>query len=93
MKFWLDCRLISPASMRCMRRLTSKAMTTLTLNVWLGKMTADKENSLQLGVLVTAGASGIGRVIAESFAHTGARLHICNIADAALDEIAQTHRT
>ncbi len=79
--------------MRCMRRLTSKAMTTLTLNVWLGKMTADKENSLQLGVLVTAGASGIGRVIAESFAHTGARLHICNIADAALDEIAQTHRT
>lgn len=56
-------------------------------------MTADIENSLQLGGLVTAGASGIGRVIAESFAHTGARLHICNIADAALDEIAQTHRT
>ena len=56
-------------------------------------MTADKENSLQLVVLVTAGASGIGRVIAESFAHTGARLHICNIADAALDEIAQTHGT
>ena len=56
-------------------------------------MTADTENSLQLGVLVTAGASDIGRVIAERFAHTGARLHICNIADAALDEIAQTHRT
>ena len=56
-------------------------------------MTADTENSLQLGVLVTAAPSGIGRVIAESFAHTGARLHICNFADAALDEIAQTHRT
>ena len=56
-------------------------------------MTADKENSLQLAVLVTAVASGIGRVIAESFAHTGARLHFCNIADAALDEIAQTNRT
>ena len=56
-------------------------------------MTADTENYLQLGVLVTAGASGIGRVIAESFAQTGARLHICNIADSALDEIAQTHRT
>lgn len=55
-------------------------------------MTADKENSLQLGGLITAGASGIGRVIAESFAHTGARLYICNIADAAFDEIAQTHR-
>ena len=56
-------------------------------------MTADPENSLQLGALVTAGVSGIGRVIAESFAHTGARLHICNIADAAPDEIAQTHPT
>ncbi len=32
-------------------------------------MTADTENSPQLRVLVTAGASGIGRVIAESFAH------------------------
>ena len=56
-------------------------------------MTADPENSLQLGALVTAGVSGIGRVITESFAHNGARLHICNIADAAPDEIAQTHRT
>ena len=56
-------------------------------------MTAYTENSLQLGVLVTAGARGIGRVVAESFAHSGARLHICNIADAAFDEIARTHRT
>ena len=56
-------------------------------------MTADTENYLQLGVLVTAGSNGIGRVIAESFAHTGARLHLCNISHAALDEITQTHRT
>ncbi len=39
-------------------------------------MTADKENSLQLGVLVTAGASGIGRVIAESFAHRRAPAYL-----------------
>ena len=39
-------------------------------------MTADKENSLQLVVLVTAGASGIGRVIAESFAHKRAPAYL-----------------
>ena len=39
-------------------------------------MTADTENSLQLGVLGTAGASGIGRVIAESFARTGAPAYL-----------------
>ena len=39
-------------------------------------MTADKENSLQLGVLVTAGASGIGRAIAESFAHKRAPAYL-----------------
>ena len=39
-------------------------------------MTADKENSLQLVVLVTAGASGIGRVIAESFAHRRASAYL-----------------
>ena len=39
-------------------------------------MTADMEKTPQLRVLVTAGASGIGRVIAESFAQKGVRLHI-----------------
>ena len=56
-------------------------------------MTADMEKTLQLRVLVTAGAGGIGRVIAESFAQKGARLHICDIADAALDEVKKTHPT
>lgn len=49
-------------------------------------MTVKTDKPSQLRVLVTAGASGIGRVIAESFAQTGARLHICDIADAALGE-------
>lgn len=33
-----------------------------------------------LRVLVTAGASGIGRIVAESFAAGGARVHICDIS-------------
>ena len=35
-------------------------------------------------VLITAGAVGIGRVIAEGFAAEGARVHVCDIDAAAL---------
>lgn len=44
-----------------------------------------------LRVLITAGASGIGRVIAETFAAAGATIHICDISEQALDECAAAH--
>lgn len=36
-------------------------------------------------VLITAGAGGIGRAMAETFRKAGARVHICDIVPAALD--------
>ncbi|MFP5276137.1 MAG: SDR family oxidoreductase [Acidobacteriota bacterium] len=41
--------------------------------------------SAGLRVLVTAGASGIGAAIAAAFVETGAKIHICDIDNAALD--------
>jgi NAD(P)-dependent dehydrogenase (short-subunit alcohol dehydrogenase family) len=41
-----------------------------------------------LRVLVTAGASGIGAVIARAFAEAGAHVHVCDIDRAALDRLA-----
>lgn len=42
-------------------------------------------------VLVTAGADGIGRVIAEAFLSAGARVHVCDIAEAALTDFRAAH--
>jgi NAD(P)-dependent dehydrogenase (short-subunit alcohol dehydrogenase family) len=42
-------------------------------------------------VLVTAGASGIGRAIADLLAAHGARLHVCDVSDAFLDEFRKAH--
>ncbi|HEX6981033.1 MAG TPA: SDR family oxidoreductase [Alphaproteobacteria bacterium] len=46
-----------------------------------------------LRVVVTAGAAGIGRRIAERFSANGARVHICDIDDAALAEFGKANPT
>ena len=40
-------------------------------------------------VLVTAGAGGIGRVMTEAFVDAGAKVHICDVVSAAVDETAR----
>src|SRR5438045_5184491 len=40
-----------------------------------------------LRVLVTAGAAGIGRVIAQTFVDNGARVHVCDVDDKALAQL------
>lgn len=44
-----------------------------------------------LRVLVTAGASGIGQTIAETFAGQGARIHICDISEQAIAACSAVH--
>lgn len=41
-------------------------------------------------VLITAGAGGIGRVMAETFRKAGARVHICDVEPAALEDARAT---
>jgi NAD(P)-dependent dehydrogenase (short-subunit alcohol dehydrogenase family) len=43
-----------------------------------------------LRVLVTAGASGIGRAIAEAFGSSGARIHICDLDEAKIADCRET---
>ena len=43
-----------------------------------------------LRVLVTAGANGIGLAIARAFVAEGARVHVCDVDEAALARLAQT---
>ena len=42
-------------------------------------------------VLITAGASGIGRVMAESFLKQKAKVHIADISQAAIDDCLQAN--
>jgi NAD(P)-dependent dehydrogenase (short-subunit alcohol dehydrogenase family) len=44
-----------------------------------------------LRVLVTAGANGIGLAIAQAFLAEGARVHVCDVDDAALAALASSH--
>lgn len=54
-------------------------------------MTAIESVAPDLRVLVTAGASGIGRAIAEALATQGARLWICDVDLSALDAARADH--
>ncbi len=44
-----------------------------------------------LRVVVTAGAAGIGRAIADAFEGAGAKIHVCDIAQEALDSCKEDH--
>jgi NAD(P)-dependent dehydrogenase (short-subunit alcohol dehydrogenase family) len=44
-----------------------------------------------LRVLVTAGASGIGRAIVDMLSLHGARIHVCDVAESALDEFRRAY--
>jgi NAD(P)-dependent dehydrogenase (short-subunit alcohol dehydrogenase family) len=56
-------------------------------------MTEKIINAIKPGlvVLVTAGASGIGRVISESFLDHGCHVHICDIDKSAIDNFLYKH--
>jgi NAD(P)-dependent dehydrogenase (short-subunit alcohol dehydrogenase family) len=42
-------------------------------------------------VILTAGAAGIGRVTLATFVAAGARVHICDVDEASLDEVRRRH--
>ena len=42
-------------------------------------------------VVVTAGASGIGRAIADMLIGCGARVHVCDVEDRFLEDFAAAH--
>src|SRR5205823_9051906 len=42
-----------------------------------------------LRVLVTAGAAGIGRAIAQTFVDNGARVHVCDVDERALSGLPE----
>jgi NAD(P)-dependent dehydrogenase (short-subunit alcohol dehydrogenase family) len=44
-----------------------------------------------LRVLITAGAAGIGRAIGDTFDSIGARIHVCDVSQAALDACKKDH--
>lgn len=46
--------------------------------------------SQPLRVLITAGASGIGRAVAETFLAQGASVHVCDVSETYLADAAQT---
>ena len=54
-------------------------------------MKNDMNSVKGLKVLVTAGASGIGRTIAETFENAGANIHVCDISHEAIETCKSAH--
>jgi NAD(P)-dependent dehydrogenase (short-subunit alcohol dehydrogenase family) len=52
-------------------------------------MTNDDANATTPVALITAGAGGIGRVMAEFFANQGYRVHVCDADQDAIDSLSQ----
>jgi NAD(P)-dependent dehydrogenase (short-subunit alcohol dehydrogenase family) len=55
----------------------------------------EEQQSMQLSmegkrILITAGAGGIGRVMAQTFVSAGARVHICDVVPSAIDETVKS---
>lgn len=44
-------------------------------------------------VFVSAGAAGIGRAIADTLVQHGARIHVCDVSEEALDDFKRRHPT
>lgn len=51
----------------------------------------ERQSGFKGTVLVSAGASGIGRAIAETFLRNGAAVHVCDLSADALDEFLATN--
>jgi NAD(P)-dependent dehydrogenase (short-subunit alcohol dehydrogenase family) len=54
-------------------------------------MTKDDANATTPVALITAGAAGIGRVMAEAFIAQGYRVHVCDSDQAAIDSLLQVN--
>ena len=50
-------------------------------------MSTQKDQTRPLRVMISAGATGIGLAIAQAFAREGAHIHLCDVSQAAIDDL------